>query len=55
VAAAAFLAGVILGIGLEAALELAVVAASRSIEGYGRSAYPDRDFLVKLLAERALL
>jgi sugar/nucleoside kinase (ribokinase family) len=44
VAAAGFLAGLIEGIGIEGSLEIAAAAASKSIEGYGRSAYPDRDF-----------
>jgi len=43
VAAAGFLAGMIAGLGVKQSLGLAAAAASRSIEGYGRSAYPDRE------------
>lgn len=52
VAAAGYLAGIIEGIGIEGSLEVAAAAASRSIEGYGRSAYPGRDFLKILMAPR---
>ncbi len=51
VAAAGFLAGVIEGLPIEACLELAAAAASRSIEGYGRSMYPDREFFVQLASK----
>lgn len=52
VAAAGFIAGMILSLGIEAGLELAAVAASRSIEGYGRSTYPDRALLEAFPARR---
>jgi ribokinase len=52
VAAAGFLAGMMQSLGLEACLELAARAASASIEGYGRSAYPDRVFLERCLSNR---
>jgi ribokinase len=45
VAAAGFLAGLMRSLPLETCLEIAAAAASRSIEGYGRSAYPDETFL----------
>jgi ribokinase len=45
VAAAGFLAGRLIGGGLPACLRIAAEAASMSISGYGRSAYPDRDLL----------
>jgi ribokinase len=45
VAAAGFLAGLMMYLDVPACLKLAAAAASRSIEGYGRSAYPDRAFL----------
>jgi ribokinase len=45
VAAAGFLAGTIMNLGIEACLELAASAASKSIAGYGRTAYPDKAFL----------
>jgi ribokinase len=45
VAAAGFLAGSMLALGLEGSLELAAMAASRSIEGYGRTSYPPRDLV----------
>lgn len=44
VVAAGFLAGMIAGLDLDGCLGLAASAASRSIEGYGRSSYPDREF-----------
>ena len=50
VAAAGFLAGRLKSLPLEVCLELAAAAASKSIEGYGRSTYPDRDFLARFLA-----
>lgn len=49
VAAAGFLAGALHNLGIEACLDLAALAASRSIEGYGRSAYPDETFLQEYL------
>jgi ribokinase len=45
VAAAGFLAGLVRSLPVESCLKLAAAAASRSIEGYGRSSYPDRSFL----------
>ncbi|HMK35061.1 MAG TPA: carbohydrate kinase family protein [Desulfomonilaceae bacterium] len=44
VAAAGFLAGMLESIDLEECLLLAAAAASKSIEGYGRSSYPDKSF-----------
>lgn len=44
-AAAGFIAGMLGGLDLGRSLELATHVASRSIEGYGRSAYPGRQFL----------
>ncbi len=52
VAAAGFIAGMNLSLGIEGCLELAATAASRSIEGYGRSTYPDRALLEAFLARR---
>lgn len=49
VAAAGFVAGMILSLGIEGSLELAALVASRSIEGYGRSTYPDRALLEAFL------
>lgn len=51
VAAAGFLAGMLESLSIEESLELAAVAASRSIEGYGRSCYPDRQLLEHFLKE----
>ncbi len=51
VAAAGFLAGKLKSLPFEACLELAATAASKSIEGYGRSAYPDRKFLENFVAK----
>lgn len=45
VAAAGFLAGILKSLDLGQCLRLAALCASRSIEGYGRSTYPDREFL----------
>jgi ribokinase len=45
VAAAGFIAGMLLGRDLGACLKLAAAAASRSIEGYGRTRYPDPSLL----------
>lgn len=52
VAAAGLLAGILSSLDLSASLELAARAASASIEGYGRSAYPDRAFLARFLSGR---
>jgi ribokinase len=49
VAAAGFLAGLLEGLEPKIALLLAATAASKSIEGYGRSAYPDQAFLMGFL------
>ncbi len=49
VAAAGFLAAWELSGDLELCLYLAAAAASRSIEGYGREAYPDRAFVERTL------
>lgn len=51
VAAAGFLAGVIMSATWEESLFLAAAAASRSIEGYGRTAYPDQHFFIRKLHE----
>jgi len=51
VAAAGFLAGKLKSLPFEACLKLAATAASKSIEGYGRNAYPDRKFLENFLAK----
>ena len=53
VAAAGFLAGLLTSLDLVACLELAAAAASRSIEGYGRRAYPDRVFFEQFVKRRA--
>lgn len=50
VAAAGFIAGILEGIGVRGSLELAAGAASRSIEGFGRSSYPDRSFFDKVVS-----
>ncbi len=44
VANAGFLAGLLSSLDLEESLQLAATAASRSIEGYGRTSYPDKNF-----------
>lgn len=49
VAAAGFIAGRIRSLSVEKSLELAAIAASRSIEGYGRSCYPDAGLLESFL------
>lgn len=49
VAAAGFLAGMLESLSIEESLELAAVAAARSIEGYGRSCFPDRRLLEHFL------
>jgi ribokinase len=51
VAAAGFLAGWELSGDLGLCLYLAVAAASKSVEGYGREAYPDRCFVERTIAE----
>jgi sugar/nucleoside kinase (ribokinase family) len=50
VAAAGFLAGTIESVGLEGRLEMAAIMASRSIEGYGRTTYPDKAFFEEALS-----
>jgi ribokinase len=52
VVAAGFLAGRILGLSITDCLQLAAAAASYSIQDYGRSSYPDRQFLKKFLANQ---
>jgi ribokinase len=52
VAAAGFLAGRMHSLSLANCLELAARAASASIEGFGRSAYPDQAFLERFLSSR---
>ena len=51
VAAAGFLAGRLSSLDLCNCLEFAAVCAAKSIEGYGRSAYPDRALLEQYLAD----
>jgi ribokinase len=51
VAAAGFIAGKLTSLSLAGCLELAASAASKSIEGYGRSTYPDRNFLENFVAK----
>ncbi|MFZ5866664.1 MAG: carbohydrate kinase family protein [Thermodesulfobacteriota bacterium] len=48
VAAAGFMAGFIQGFHLRACLEIAATAASRSLEGFGRAAYPDERFFQEI-------
>jgi ribokinase len=50
VAAAGFLAGRILELSITDCLQLGAAAASYSIQDYGRSSYPDRQFLKNFLA-----
>jgi ribokinase len=52
VAAAGFLAGLILSLPISECLELAAQAASKSLESYGRNAYPDRQYVGNFLATR---
>jgi ribokinase len=52
VAAAGFIAGMILSLPIVDCLALASGAASKSIQGYGRSAYPDREYLNNFLVNR---
>ncbi|MGC8659047.1 MAG: carbohydrate kinase family protein [Desulfomonilaceae bacterium] len=49
VAAAGMLAGHILSLSMADCLALAAAAAARSIQGYGRSMYPDRQFLTNFI------
>jgi ribokinase len=51
VAAAGFLAGDLKGFDTAKSLYLAAGAASRSLEGFGREAYPDKEFFEKTAAE----
>jgi ribokinase len=51
VAAAGFIAGMIHSLSMPESLELAALAASRSIEGYGRSCYPDEALLQCFLSK----
>ncbi len=55
VAAAGFIAGMLSGVGLEECLEFAARCASKSIEGYGRSAYPDGAFLKSFFESRVFI
>lgn len=50
VAAAGFLAGFMLSLDLQTCIKLAVEAASYSVQGYGRTSYPDRSLLEHLLS-----
>ena len=50
VAAAGFLAGMMVSAPVEKCLELAATAASRSIEGYGRTSYPDASLFGTVMA-----
>jgi ribokinase len=52
VAAAGFLAGWLAGLGVEDCLWMSAQAAAKSIEGFGRSAYPDRDFYDRMIMNR---
>ena len=49
VAAAGFVAGALAGADLETCVDLALAAASQSVQGYGRSAYPDKTLLRQIL------
>ncbi|MCL5122897.1 MAG: carbohydrate kinase family protein [Deltaproteobacteria bacterium] len=51
VAAAGILAGQILSLPMADCLALAANASARSIQGYGRSMYPDREYLRNFLAD----
>ena len=51
VAAAGFIFGALMRLGLETCLEIAALCASKSIEGYGRSAYPDRGLIQDYLVD----
>lgn len=52
VVAAAFLAGLLRSMDVGESLEFAAVAAARSIEGYGRMTYPDRDLFEGFASRR---
>ncbi len=52
VVAAGFIAGLLVGADLETATELALAAASQSVQGYGRSAYPDRAIIKDLIRKK---
>ncbi len=52
VAAAGFLAGLIERLSVKESLELAARAASKSIEGFGRSTYPDKEFLNQVISRK---
>lgn len=52
VAAAGFLAGRLADLPDRDCLEIAVAAAAKSIEGFGRSAYPDRGFYDQMVLSR---
>ncbi len=54
VAAAGFLAGRLMSLEVKDCLHFAAICASRSIEGYGRSTYPDRALLENYLTDRGL-
>ena len=49
VVAAGFIAGLLLGAELETCAELALAAAAKSVQGYGRSAYPDRRIIQEIM------
>ncbi len=49
VAAAGFVAGLLVGADLEVCVDLALAAASKSVQGYGRSAYPDETIVREIL------
>ncbi|MGB9617322.1 MAG: carbohydrate kinase family protein, partial [Desulfomonilaceae bacterium] len=49
VAAAGFVAGLLVGADLETCVDLALAAASKSVQGYGRSAYPDETILREIM------
>ena len=52
VAAAGFLAGIIRGMGVKESLKTSAAAAAKSIEGYGRAAYPDQRFFDLVALQR---
>jgi sugar/nucleoside kinase (ribokinase family) len=52
VAAAGFLAGTLMSLSIEECAELAAIAASKSVEGFGRNAYPDRSVLERISSRR---
>ncbi len=55
VAAAGFIAGLLSGLPLKKSLELAARTASKSIEGYGRSSYPDKVFVQSFFQDRVFV